>query len=517
MQEKYYLSTPIYYVNAKPHLGHMYTTLLANVMADYQQLKGKDVFFLTGLDEHGDKIVKAAAQQSLTPQQYVDSMAEIYQGAWQKLKIHNRDFIRTTEERHKKTVHSVLSQLHEQGDIYLGEYEGKYCYGCERYLTEKELNENGECPDHLTKPETIKEKNYFFKLQKYLPEWEKILENNPDLIKPEQYYKEVLGAIKEMKKQGEDLSVTRPTSRLSWGIEIPFDSDFVTYVWFDALLNYISALGYPGEKTYLDFQDSLHHVIAKDILKPHAVFWPTMMLAAKIPLFKNLYVHGYWLGFNDLKMSKSLKNAFNPLEVVDEIGLDPLRYFLMREMPFGKDTRFTEETMENRINQDLSNNLGNLIQRTLSMLKKYTAGKIPPKSTTGSKIDESRQTLLEMMNQTLPLFHSYMENFQFHLALEKIFLIIDWLNKLIEEKKPWEMAKNNDSELPALLRLLLDGIGVCMAYLKPFLPEKHEDFCKITQIKYSKAFPVSLDELDYPQPLPEKWDILFPKIFQDQN
>jgi len=507
MNSKYYITTPIYYVNARPHLGHMYTTLLCDVMSHYQKLCGKDVYFLTGVDEHGDKIVKAAEAEKSSPQAYVDSIAGIFQKTWETLQIGNNDFIRTTQPRHKKVVQLVLQRLFDKGDIYLSEYEGLYCLGCERYLTEKELNEEGQCRDHLVKPERIKESNYFFKLQKYLPVWEKMLEENPGLVRPEQYFREIQGTIQELKKLGEDLSISRPVKRLTWGIPIPFDEEFVTYVWFDALLNYISALEYPEGEKFRQFWPQARHVIAKDILKPHGIYWPAMLLAADIDIFQTLYVHGYWLGLNDVKMSKSLKNAFDPVGVIGDIGLDTFRYFLMREMNLGSDTRFNEEILERRINQDLSNNLGNLVQRTLSMIKKYTGGGIP------ARIESAESKALdEILRNATEKFHEHMNDFQFSRALESIFVIVDRLNKLIEENKPWEMAKKDPAQATAFLRIILDGISVVMIHLQPVLRTKFKQFVEITGLKTQAVFICDVLQLHYNESLPETWDILFPRI-----
>ncbi|MDH4261559.1 MAG: methionine--tRNA ligase [Spirochaetia bacterium] len=512
MKNNYLITTPIYYVNARPHLGHIYTTLLCDVMNEYQKLSGKNSFFLTGVDEHGDKIVKAADLENSTPQEYVNKISGIFEETWKSLKISNDDFIRTTQERHKKVVQHVLNKLYEKGDIYLSEYEGTYCLGCERYLTEKELNEDGNCPDHLVKPEIIKESNYFFKLQKYLPIWEKILENNPDLVKPEQYFKEISGTIQELKKLGEDLSISRPVKRLTWGIPIPFDKNYVTYVWFDALLNYISALDFPDGEKFKNYWPQARHVIAKDILKPHGIYWPTMLLAADIEIFQNLFVHGYWLGLNDVKMSKSLQNAVNPVDLINVIGLDSFRYFLMREMTFGSDSKFSESTLENRINQDLANNLGNLIQRTLSMIKKYTDGNIPEKVT-----NPENEVLDEIIRFSVIRFNDFMNTFQFSKALESIFVIIDKLNKLIEENKPWEMAKKNPSLVPGFLRMLLDGISIVMLNLRPFLRVKFQQYSSITGLHSEINFPLNSNEIKYNVQLPESWDILFPRIILTEN
>ena len=308
--KNFYITTPIYYVNAKPHLGHAYTTIVADSLSRFHKTLGDNTMFLTGTDEHGDKIVKAAEKQGVSPKEFVDGISGLFQQLWPHLGIENDAFVRTTDEDHKARVQRFLQQVYDAGDIYFGEFGGHYCYGCERFYTEKEL-ENGLCPQHLTKPEFISEKNYFFRMSKYLPWLREYIESHPDFIRPERYRNEVLSMLESGAL--EDLCISRPKSRLTWGIELPFDKDYVCYVWFDALLNYISALGWPDGEKYKTFWPG-EHLVAKDILKPHAVFWPTMLKAAGLPVYQHLNVHGYWL-VRDTKMSKSLGNVVEPLEM----------------------------------------------------------------------------------------------------------------------------------------------------------------------------------------------------------
>ncbi|MCX7632152.1 MAG: methionine--tRNA ligase [Turneriella sp.] len=506
MNTRVMITTPIYYVNARPHIGHAYTTIACDTWARYQRLSGRNVFFLTGTDEHGDKIAKAAAAEGKSPQEYCDSIAAEFRAAWQKLGLTPDDFIRTTEERHQKVVKFVLQKIYEAGDIYAGDYTGKYCFGCERYLTEKELNEKGECATHLTVPQLISEKNYFFRMQKYLPRWKELLLEDRTRIVPESYTNEVLGTIDELIKNGEDLSISRPKSRLSWGIGIPFDNDYVTYVWFDALINYLTAIGYP-EPSFMAFWENCHHMIAKDILKPHAVYWPTMLLALGVPIYKRLVVHGYWLGFADQKMSKSLGNAKDPLELAGKIGNDALRFFLMREMHFGSDARFSEEIMFHRLNSNLANDLGNLIQRTLAMLKKYGFGPEP-----GHALHPVAENIDTELNKLHQEYTRAFENFAFHDAIEAVFVLIRNLNRTIEEHKPWQLAKENPAQCAALLNTLLRAIVAVLLYLRPVLPEKTAEFLHLLQAESKEEFPKSLATVAFKTHRLESWPVFFQRL-----
>ncbi|WP_320175394.1 methionine--tRNA ligase [Maridesulfovibrio sp.] len=465
--DSFFITTPIYYVNAKPHLGHAYTTILADSMKRFHKLLGDETFFLTGTDEHGDKIVQAAEKGGQTPREYVDEISSLFSGIWPGLQIDNDDFIRTTQERHIKCVQEVLQKVYDKGDIYFGEYGGHYCFGCERFYTEKELVD-GKCPQHETVPEYIAEKNYFFKMSKYQDWLIGHINANPDFIRPERYRNEVLSLLKS--GELEDLCISRPKSRLEWGIELPFDDKFVTYVWFDALINYITALEYPEGEKFKKFWPKANHLVAKDILKPHAIFWPTMLKAAEIEPFQHLNVHGYWL-IKDTKMSKSLGNVVSPLEMAEKYGVNAFRYFLLREMVFGNDSSFSEEALVGRLNADLANDLGNLFSRTLSMTHKYFEGKVPAQGDEGEEDCEikslGRKAMAEFQN-------NFMEA-KFSRGLEGLWELVRGLNKYIDTTQPWALYKEeNMSRLGTVMYVLLENMRKIAVHLWPVMPEASE-------------------------------------------
>lgn len=465
--KNFYLTTPIYYVNAEPHIGHAYTTILTDTMSRFQRLRGRLVRFQTGTDEHGDKIVEAAKVQEVKVEEYAGRISQMFRDTWPGLNIEPDDFIRTTEPRHIAGVRRVLQQLYDKGDIYFSRYGGNYCVGCERFYLDRELVD-GVCPDHLTKPVFIEEENYFFKMSKYQQQLLDHIANNPDFIRPERYRNEVLSFLKEPL---EDLCISRPKTRLEWGIELPFDNRFVTYVWFDALMNYITALDWPDGEKYQTFwagpQADAQHLIAKDILKPHGIYWPTMLMAAGIPLYSHLNVHGYWK-INDGKMSKSVGNVVKPLDLSKVYGADAFRYFMLREMAFGLDASFSEELLVERYNADLANDLGNLFSRVLNMLSQYRQGILPPFA--GAR--PASQELQNLRRQTLEAYQNHMDKFEFHLALSSLWAFISACNKYVVTSEPWKLAQDETKalELDAVLNDLAQALAWITVLVAPAMP-----------------------------------------------
>jgi methionyl-tRNA synthetase len=458
----FYLTTPIYYVNARPHLGHACTTIMADAMCRYRRLAGDRVYFLTGTDEHGERIAQVAAAAGKSPQAYADEIAAVFRETWRRLGITNDDFIRTTEPRHREVVQEVLQRLHDAGEIYFGEYGGWYCYGCERFYTEKEIVD-GKCPDHQTALTFIKEKNYFFKMSKYQAWLIKHLEDNPGFIQPDRYRNEVLGFLREPLQ---DLSISRPRSRLEWGIPLPFDDQYVTYVWFDALLNYYSAVSDGREQTR-GLWEHVEHLIGKDILKPHGVYWPTMLKAAGIPLYRRLNVHGYW-SLGGSKMSKSIGNVVEAFQLTDKYGHDAFRYFLLREMNFGLDANFSEEAFVDRLNADLANDLGNLVSRATTLIA--AAGSVARVS---APVEAADRAIVTAAEETRAAVEQAMQEFAFQKALGGIWTFIGHVNRYVDTSAPWALAKDpaKRPRLERVLCTLADSLGFLGIVLDPFLPD----------------------------------------------
>jgi methionyl-tRNA synthetase len=476
VSSNYYITTPIYYVTDAPHIGHLYTTVATDVMARYQRRLGKDVWFLTGTDEHGQKIQKKAKENNETPQALADRVVERYREAWKIYGIEYNDFIRTTEERHKKVVQAYVKKLMDTGDIYLAEYEGWYCVPDESYWTETQVVD-GKCPDCGRPVEKLKEESYFFKMSAYQEKLLDHIKKNPQFILPESRRNEVIGFISQGLK---DISVSRTT--ITWGIPMPHDpkatKEHKIYVWFDALTNYISALGpLEGDKRFEKYWKDAIHMVGKDILRFHAVYWPTFLLALGIPVPKQIVAHG-WLTDANRKISKSLGNVIDPIALAKEVGVDGMRFFLFREFVFGQDGEFTKETMYQRINSDLANDYGNCINRLCNMIPKYLGNDPVDVSASLSKSSE----LKAAVEEAVPVFHKELETFGFHRALEALWKIISGTNKYIENNAPWTLAKSSEAASQEKLRDVLihchEALRVSSLLLEPFIPKSATEALK---------------------------------------
>jgi len=457
---KYYLTTPIYYVNDSPHIGHAYTTVAADVLARFERLRGNNVFFLTGTDEHGAKIAEAAAKANLSPKELCDRNAANFRQAWESLSITNDRFIRTTDPQHEHAVQTLLSKLHAAGHIYKGKYEGLYCVACEKFLSREDLNE-GLCPDHRQKPVEHSEENYYFRLSAFRDRLLEIIsdERHPRHIGifPLERRNEITG---KLKLGLEDISISRAS--LAWGIPLPFDRQQTAYVWVDALINYISGIGYSSDPaTFAAFWPADVHLMAKDILWFHSVIWVSLLMGAELPLPKRIVAHGFFT-INGQKMSKTLGNVIRPDELINRFGADAGRYLLLALIPFGVDGDISWASLTEKYNTDLANNLGNLVARTLTMVDKYFGGKIPPAA--------AEANLAPRAAAALSTVGTYIENVEFHRAIEQIQRAVDAANRFIEESAPWKMARENNPALGGVMHELLASIGLIALHLVPFMP-----------------------------------------------
>lgn len=468
MDQKYYITTPIYYINDVPHIGHAYTTIAADIMSRYKRLRGYRVFFLTGTDEHGQKVEKAAAASGIHPREHADSMVSRFTELWEKLNITNTGFIRTTEERHKKVAQHIFQKVREKGDIYLGEYEDWYCVPCEGYYTELQLKD-GLCPDCLRKPEKLKEESYFFRMSKYTQPLLDLLEKNHGFVLPEIRYNEVASFVKGGLH---DLSVSRTS--FSWGIPVPSDERHIIYVWFDALTNYLTGIGFlENDEEFNTFWPCDAHLIGKDILRFHAVYWPSFLMSYGLEVPRHVVAHGWWT-IEGQKMSKSLGNVVDPHDVVEQYGVDEFRFFLFREVPFGSDGDFSKAAIVHRINGDLANDFGNLTSRTVTMIGKFLQGKIE----TPEKNIGADEFVVETAMKMIENYQKEMDSFNFHKALNSVFEIMSVLNKYIDSEAPWKLAKENDTRVKTVMYNLWNGIRIAAYLLNPFMPTKSQEIWK---------------------------------------
>lgn len=499
--KKFYITTPLYYVNAEPHIGHAYTNIAADVLARYKRMKGYQVYFLTGTDEHGQKVQRAAEERGYQVKEFCDQMVKQFIALWDLLKISYDDFIRTTEERHENAVKKVLQYLYNKGDIYLGDYVGWYCTPCETFWTKTQLENKKLCPDCKRPLEAIAEKNYFFRVSAYQDWLITYFKENKNFVLPATRYNEVFSLLQNPLN---DLCVTRPMERLNWGIPLPFSPAHVTYVWFDALLNYITAPGYGKDmQSFAMSWPADVHFIGKDILRYHAIYWPIMLKALDIEPPRLIFAHGWWLvekeGGEVDKMSKSKGNIVDPRYLVEKYGVDALRYFLLREVPFGQDGSFSEKLLIKRINSDLANDYGNLVYRTLNMLAKYFNSRIPESTSARESIDVVFRELVYNLDNKI---EQYFAQIDYQAVLIEIWEIVKRANKYIEDKAPWRLAQEDKDALCFVLYTLIEILRIVTLALAPFMPESSQ------RVWYYLGFKEKISK--YPYCEVSQWGILKP-------
>lgn len=462
-KETFYLTTPIYYPNDRPHIGHAYTTILSDAITRWHRFSGKDVFFLTGSDEHGQKVERAAAQNGQEPIEYVDHIVDGFKQLWQRFDIDYDDFIRTTEPRHKRVVQHIFQKLYDKGDIYKAEYEGWYCTPCETFWPEGRLLEGNVCPDCERSVELVHEESYFFRMSRYADRLLQHIEENPEFIQPDTRRNEMVSFI----KQGlEDLCVSRTT--FDWGIPVPFDEKHVIYVWIDALTNYVTGVGYlQDDEEFERWWPADVHVVGKDILRFHTIIWPCILMAANLPLPKQVYGHG-WILVDSGKMSKSKGTVVDPVDLIDEFGVDAIRYVLLREMQYGQDTRYSRRGLVERINADLANDLGNALHRSLAMLNRYFQGVVP----TPGQADTLEKEIISLVEQVHENIRTHMDALRVNEALAEIWKLVGRLNKYIDETEPWALARvpEQRERLATVMYHVLEGLRIVALFVSPFIP-----------------------------------------------
>lgn len=508
---KFYVTTPIYYVNDVPHLGHAYTTTAADIVARFNRFLGKDVFFLTGTDEHGQKIEQAAEKKGLTPEAFVNSLVPRFKSLWKALNISYDRFIRTTDENHIKAVQEIFKRCYENGDIYLGEYEGWYCIPCETYYTEKDLIDGKLCPMCKREVVKVKEESYFFRLSRYQDRLLEYYDKNPDFIAPDFRRNEVINFVK---KGLQDISISRTSFK--WGIPVPINNNHVIYVWFDALINYLSGIGFPDNmNTFNRFWPADLHIVGKDILRFHAIYWPAFLMSAKLKLPRRIFAHGWWT-MNGEKMSKSKGNVVNPYDLVSKFGSDAVRFFMFREVSFGLDGDFSYKKLLSRINGELANDLGNLFNRSFSMLKKYRNSMIPEPKGDFADIDVE---LRKNAEETLESIKALIPKGELSKALDRIWAFVKFVNLYIDRRAPWKLhATGNADELDSVLYNLFESLRFITAFLYPFMPESSFKMSEMLGIEMPDRWVV--DGLRWGKLKPKKVSksvILFPRLDYDEE